>query len=119
MEAKERDYDDPLKPSKPTIGFFVPVTNLEATISQNVTESEESPGLRIDFYCCVSFQCQRTLNFMCVNEKVAMYERPRVNEKVERGSTFTFTSDLPYIYIAFVLSTRAKIYVRTHVKITR
>ena len=26
-----------------------------------------------------------------------MYERPRVNVKVERGSTFTFTRDLPYI----------------------
>ena len=31
-----------------------------------------------------------------VNEIEAKYERPRVNVKVERGSTFTFTSDLPY-----------------------
>ena len=27
----------------------------------------------------------------------AMYERPRVNVKVERGSIFMFTRDLPYI----------------------
>ena len=26
-----------------------------------------------------------------------MYEKPRVNVKVERGSTFTFTRHLPYI----------------------
>ena len=32
-----------------------------------------------------------------VNEIEAKYERPRVNVKVERGSTFTFTRDLPYI----------------------
>ena len=31
---------------------------------------------------------------MCVNEIQAMYERPRVNVKVERGSTFTYTPDL-------------------------
>ena len=31
-----------------------------------------------------------------VNEIEAKYERPRVNVKVERGSTFTFTRDLPY-----------------------
>ena len=46
-----------------------------------------------------------------------MYERPRVNVNVERGSTFTFTRDL--LYIVSVLFTRTKIYVRTHVKITR
>ena len=37
------------------------------------------------------------LKFTFVNEIAAMYERPRVNMKVERGSTFTFTRDLPYI----------------------
>ena len=31
-----------------------------------------------------------------VNEIEAVYERPRVNVKVERGSTFTFMRDLPY-----------------------
>ena len=46
-----------------------------------------------------------------------MYERPRVNVNVERGSTFTFTRD--FLYIVSVLFTRIKIYVRTHVKITR
>ena len=39
-----------------------------------------------------------------VNEIEAKYERPRVNVKVERGSTFTFTRDLPYT--VFVLFTR-------------
>ena len=32
-----------------------------------------------------------------VNTTEATYERSRVNVKVERGSTFTFTRDLPYI----------------------
>ena len=32
-----------------------------------------------------------------VYEIEAVYERPRVSVKVERGSTFTYTRDLPYI----------------------
>ena len=32
-----------------------------------------------------------------INEIEVMCERPRVNVKAERGSTFTFTRDLPYI----------------------
>jgi len=44
-----------------------------------------------------------------------MYERPPVNVKVERGSTFTFTRDLPNI--ASTLFTRVnKIYVRNACK---
>ena len=30
----------------------------------------------------------------CLNEIETMYERPRVNVKVEGGSTFTYTRDL-------------------------
>ena len=41
-----------------------------------------------------------------VNEIEAVYERPRVNVKVERGSTFTFMRDLPYI--VFLSFTRVK-----------
>ena len=41
-----------------------------------------------------------------------MYERPPVNVKVERGSTFTYTRDLPYIVSDFI-------YVRMHGKITQ
>ena len=42
-----------------------------------------------------------------------MYERPRVNVKVERGSIFTFTRQLPYtVYFIYA----RKIYVRTHVQ---
>ena len=41
-----------------------------------------------------------------VNEIEAMYERPRVNVKVERGSTFTSTRDLPYI--VSILFTRVR-----------
>ena len=49
-----------------------------------------------------------------------MYEKPRVNVKVEPRSTFTFTSDLPYIVsILFTDVKPVKVYVRTHVKITR
>ena len=40
----------------------------------------------------------------------AMYERPLVNMKVERRSTFTFTRDFPYIVSPFIRA--SKIYVR-------
>ena len=33
----------------------------------------------------------------CEHDLEPMYGKPRVNEKVERGSTFTFARDLPYI----------------------
>ena len=49
-----------------------------------------------------------------------MYGRSDVNVKVERGSTFTFTRGLSYI--VSILCTHVmpvKVYVRTHVKITR
>ena len=35
--------------------------------------------------------------FTCENKIETMYERSRVNVKVERGSTFTFTRDFSYI----------------------
>ena len=54
--------------------------------------------------------------FTRINEIETIYERPRVNVKLSaRGSTFTFTRDLPYIVISYA----RKVYVRTHVKITR
>ena len=36
------------------------------------------------------------VDFHCVNEIEAMYESPRVNVKVERGSAFRYMLDLPY-----------------------
>ena len=46
------------------------------------------------------------VNFSRVNKIEAMCERSRVNVKVERGLTFTFTRDLPHI--ASVLFTRVR-----------
>ena len=76
------------------------------------------------FFACVIFRPSNKSHIKRYNWRVviswgieAMYERPRVNVNVERGSTFTFTRDL--LYIVSVLFTRTKIYVRTHVKITR
>ena len=45
-------------------------------------------------------------NFTRVNEIEAMYERPSVDVKVERGSTSTYKRDLPYGVSS--LFTRAK-----------
>ena len=59
-----------------------------------------------------NFSVGMHVKFTRVNEIEAKYERPRVNVKVERGSTFTFTRDLPYVIYA------RKIYVRTLGKIT-
>ena len=45
--------------------------------------------------------------FTRINEIETIYERPRVNVKLSaRGSTFTFTRDLPYI--VSILVTRLK-----------
>ena len=52
-----------------------------------------------------------------VNTIEATCERSRVNVKVERGSTFTFTRDLPYNCLNFIYA--RKIYVRWHGKIMR
>ena len=46
------------------------------------------------------------MNFTCVNKTEAMHERPHANAKVERGSTFTFTHDPPFI--ASILFMRVK-----------
>ena len=49
-----------------------------------------------------------------------MYEKPRVNVKAEPRLIFTFTSDLPYIVSNLFTHVKpVKVYVRTHVKITR
>ena len=54
----------------------------------------------------------------CINIIEVMYERLRVNVKVERGSTFTFTRDLSYIVsILFLRVKPVKVYVHTDVKI--
>ena len=53
-----------------------------------------------------NFPLRTHVNFTLVNKIGAMYERPRVNVTVDRGLTFTFTRDLPYI--ASILFTRVK-----------
>ena len=47
--------------------------------------------------------------FTCINEIEAMYERPRVNVKVEPRSTFTLRGVAVYTYMASILLTRVKI----------
>ena len=37
------------------------------------------------------------VNFTRVNKIEVMYDRPRVNVRVKRGSTFAFTRNVPYI----------------------
>ena len=43
------------------------------------------------------FSVRTQAKFTRVNDIEVVYERPRENVKVERGSTFTFTRDLSYI----------------------
>ena len=47
------------------------------------------------------------VDFTRANKIEAMYERPQVNVKVERGSTFAFTFGLSFI--ASILFTRVKL----------
>ena len=54
-----------------------------------------------------NFSVRTHVKFTRVNEIEAMYERPRVNVKDERSSTFMFTRDPPYI--VSILFTRVKI----------
>ena len=44
-----------------------------------------------------NFSVRTQAKFTRVNDIEVVYERPRENVKVERGSTFTFTRDLSYI----------------------
>ena len=54
-------------------------------------------GLKGCFPLSRIFSVRTQVKFTRVNEKEAMYERPRANVKVEEGSTFTLTRNLPYI----------------------
>ena len=47
-----------------------------------------------------------------VNEIEAKCERPRVNVKVERGSTITFTRDLPYTVSVLFTQVTLRAYLR-------
>ena len=40
------------------------------------------------------FSVRMHVKVTCLNEIETMYERPRVNVKVEGGSTFTYTRDV-------------------------
>ena len=60
---------------------------------------------------------RKHLNFTRVNKIETMYERSRVNVKVEPRSTFTFYA-WPFIHYLYVIHGR-KFYVRSQGKITR
>ena len=64
-----------------------------------------------------NFYVRTHLNFTRVNKIETMYERSRVNVKVEPRSTFTIYA-WPFIHYLYVIYAR-KFYVRLHGKITR
>ena len=53
-----------------------------------------------------NFHVRTHVNFTRVKKIEVMYDKTHVNVKVERGSTFAFTRDLPYI--VFISFTRVK-----------
>ena len=63
-------------------------------------------GLKGCFPLSRIFSVRTHVKFTRVNEQEAMYERPRANMKVEEGSTFTLTRNLPYI--VSIVFTRVK-----------
>ena len=67
--------------------------------------------LSVRFPLSRNFSLGTHVKFTLVNKIEAVYERPRVNVKVERGSTFTFTRDLPYI-VSTLFTRVNKIYLR-------
>ena len=72
-------------------------------------------GLKGCFPLSRIFSVRTHVKFTRVNEKEAMYERPRANVKVEEGSTLT--RNLPYI-VSIVFMRVKFTCVRTY-KITR
>ena len=74
--------------------------------------------IRVDFHSCVNFYVSTHVNFTRVHKIEAMYRRSRVNVKVEPRSFFTFARGLSYIARS-ILFKRVKIYVPTHLKVTR
>ena len=60
--------------------------------------------VRVNFHCCVIF--------MCVNKIEVMYEGPCVNVKVELGSSFIFTSNLPYMTSILFAQVKFQAYAR-------
>ena len=61
-----------------------------------------------------SYHVRTHVNFTRVNKIEAMYERSRANVKAERGSSFTFTRDLPFnVSIIYARNARS----RRHVKV--
>ena len=53
-------------------------------------------AVKVDFHCHVTFYVRAHVNLARLNKIEAMY-KVSLKGKVERGSTFTFTGDLPYI----------------------
>ena len=57
---------------------------------------------KVGFPLSRNFHVTRHVNFTRLKKMEAMFERPRVNVKVERGSTFTFTRDLPTLPLFYL-----------------
>ena len=64
---------------------------------------------RVLFPTSRNFSVRRHVKLTRVNKIEAVYERPRVNVKVERGSTFSFTFGLSYIASILFTSVNATV----------
>ena len=67
-------------------------------------KKETTYRVRVNFHCRVIF--------MCVNKIEVMYEGPCVNVKVELGSSFIFTSNLPYMTSILFAQVKFQAYAR-------
>ena len=79
------------------------------TVKLRISDKEQWFGLFITSPECREegnfrqfFSVRTHVNFTRVNKIEAMNERPRVNVRVERGSTFTFMRGLSYIASIFL-----------------
>ena len=68
----------------------------------------EKPRVKVDFHCR-SMKYRNTGNgIISTFVKLSfLYEKPRVNVKVERGSTFTFTRGFSYITSILIYARKA------------
>ena len=85
---------------------------------ERMAQQKRPEQLSVGFHCVRNFYMRTRIEFMWVNKIEPMYERSRINVKVETGSFFTFTRDL-LKHIAPISFTHVKFTCVAHVKITR
>ena len=88
------------------IFIIIRVKQLTVTVNDHVyLRWISTVAVTVDFHCHMDVN----FNWLYVRKiKIeVMYEKPRVNEKVERGSTFTFARGFSYVTSILIYARKA------------